>query len=503
LADELITNAAVHAQTDLRLRLELGGELLHVAVRDLDRRLPRPLPDDPQGEGGRGLRLVEQMATTWGAQPHPGGGKVVWCTLRTQPVAPSRRLAAGPSFPILEPKLAPPFRRQGLVARPQLLDRLTAASSVPVVALVAPPGYGKTTLLAHWVEQDPRPVVWLSVDQHDNDPAVLLTYLAVALDRVEPIDPRVFGALVAPGTSLLATVVPRLGAALASAAHPLVVVIDDLQLLHTQECLDALVMLADHLGEGSQLVLAGRGEPRLPVPRLRAEGQVVELGPEALAMDRHEADALLQGVEVDLPEAEVAQLVRRTEGWPVAVYLAALSLKATGTKPGTAAALVGDDRFLVDYVQSVLVADLSPGTVQFLTRTAVLDRLSGPLCDATLATTGSGVSTMACPRPPSTTPSRPATPSRSPACSYGWPFLCTTAAGWPPCNAGSTGSRITSCSNATRPSRSWALGSRRWSAARPPLSAGPMRPNGAPSRRPGRCQTARPRSRGGWRCCGR
>ena len=88
LADELITNAAVHAQTDLRLRLELGGELLHVAVRDLDRRLPRPLPDDPQGEGGRGLRLVEQIATTWGAQPHPGGGKVVWCTLRTQPVAP-------------------------------------------------------------------------------------------------------------------------------------------------------------------------------------------------------------------------------------------------------------------------------------------------------------------------------------------------------------------------------------------------------------------------------
>jgi len=189
---------------------------------------------------------------------------------------------------------------------------------VPVVALVAPPGYGKTTLLAHWVEQDPRPVVWLSVDQHDNDPAVLLTYLAVALDRVEPIDPRVFGALVAPGTSLLATVVPRLGAALASAAHPLVVVIDDLQLLHTQECLDALVMLADHLGEGSQLVLAGRGEPRLPVPRLRAEGQVVELGPEALAMDPHEADALLQGVEVDLPEAEVAQLPGgpRAGRWP-------------------------------------------------------------------------------------------------------------------------------------------------------------------------------------------
>ena len=233
--------------------------------------------------------------------------------------------------------------------RPSLLGRLTAASRVPVVALVAPPGYGKTTVLAQWVEQDPRPFVWLSVDQHDNDPAVLLTYLAVALDRVEAVDPAVFDALAAPGTSVLATVVPRLGAALATAAHPLVVVIDDIQLLHNQECLDALMMLVDHLGEGSQLVVAGRGAPRLPVARLRAEGRVVELGPEALAMDRHEAGALLQAAELQLSDAEVAELVRRTEGWPVALYLAALSMKATGSKPGAAAALGGGDRFLVDY----------------------------------------------------------------------------------------------------------------------------------------------------------
>jgi ATP/maltotriose-dependent transcriptional regulator MalT/anti-anti-sigma regulatory factor/anti-sigma regulatory factor (Ser/Thr protein kinase) len=204
LADELVTNAVVHARTDMRLRLELGGELLHIAVRDFDRGLPRPLPGDPQAEGGRGLRLVEWVAATWGAQPHPGGGKVVWCTLRTSWVGPSRPAAGGPSLPTLESKLTPPVRRPGIVPRSNPLGQLTAASGAPVASLMAPPGYGETTL-GRWVEQDQRPAVWLSVGQYDNEPARLLTYLAVALDRVEPVDPAVLGALAAPGAPVVAT----------------------------------------------------------------------------------------------------------------------------------------------------------------------------------------------------------------------------------------------------------------------------------------------------------
>jgi LuxR family maltose regulon positive regulatory protein len=388
LADELVTNAVVHAGTDLELRLELSGELLHLAVRDLDRRLPRLLPDDPHGDRGRGLRLVEWAATAWGAQHHAEGGKVVWCTLKISPVRPPRRGAVGPSFPILQSKLAPPLRRPGMVPRANALGQLAAVSSVPVVTLVSPPGYGKTTLLAQWAEQDPRPVVWLSLDEDDNDPAVLLSYLAVGLDRVAPVDPMVVGALASPGASLVSTVVPRLGAALAMAAGPLVVVLDDIQLLHDQQCLDALMMLVDHLDEGSQLVLAGRGEPAA-LARLRAEGRVVELGPAALAMDRQEAGALLAAVGVDLPEADLAGLVERTEGWPVALYLAALSLKATGSNAGGGAAVEGAGRFLVEYLQSELLSRLPAATVRFLTRTAVLDRLSGPLCDAVLDDTGS------------------------------------------------------------------------------------------------------------------
>jgi LuxR family maltose regulon positive regulatory protein len=276
-----------------------------------------------------------------------------------------------------------------MVPRAALLDRLDASSSVSVVAVVAPPGYGKTTLLVQWAERDPRPFAWLSIDDHDNDPAVLLTYLAVALDRVEPIDPGVFDALASPGALIAETILPRLGTALAAKTLPVVVVLDDVHLLHNRACQDALAALVDHLPEGSQLAIVGRGEPWLPVARLRAEGRVAELGQGDLAMDRHEADSLLRGAEVQLRQADVAELVQRTEGWPVVLYLAALSMRAGGSQDGAGVAFVGDDRFLVDYLQSVLLSRLSPEEVRFLTRTAVLDRMSGPLCDGVLGTTGS------------------------------------------------------------------------------------------------------------------
>jgi ATP/maltotriose-dependent transcriptional regulator MalT/anti-sigma regulatory factor (Ser/Thr protein kinase) len=205
LADELVTNAVVHAQTDIRLRLELGGELLHIAVSDLDRRLPCLLPDDPQAQGGRGLRLVEWVAAAWGAQHHPEGGKVVWCTLQTSRVGPSPPAAGGPPLPNPEYQPTPPGQRLRTVPPPEPLAQLTAASGVPVDSLVALPGHGKTTLLAQVVEQDPRPSVWLPVDEHDDEPAQLLASLAVALDRVETVDPGMFRALAAPGTSVAAT----------------------------------------------------------------------------------------------------------------------------------------------------------------------------------------------------------------------------------------------------------------------------------------------------------
>jgi LuxR family maltose regulon positive regulatory protein len=232
-----------------------------------------------------------------------------------------------PPFPILESKLTPPLGRDGMVPRVGLLGRLEASGGVPVVAIAAPPGYGKTTLLVQWAERDPRTFVWLSVDGRDNDPVVLLTYLAMALDRGELIDPAVFRALASPGALIVESVLPRLGSALSSRTLPVVLVLDDAHLLQDEQCVDHVIALVEHLPSGSQLAIAGRGSSPLPLGRLRAEGRVLEIGAGDLAMDQGEAASLLRGADVEVSKAHCAELNRRTEGWPVALYLAALSLR--------------------------------------------------------------------------------------------------------------------------------------------------------------------------------
>ena len=294
----------------------------------------------------------------------------------------------GSALELVESKLHPPPARPGIVARTGLVERLLAADTVPVVGVVAPAGYGKTTLLAQWAQRTAHRVGWVSVDRRDNDPAVLLTYVAVALDRVEPIDPRVVRGLAGPGASIVGAV-DRLAAAMVAMTGPVALVLDHLELLENQECLDAVAELAARLPAGAQLLVASRARPPLPVAVLRAQGRVVELGVEDLAMDHQEARALLEGAGVGLDDAEVEELVLRTEGWPVGLYLAALAHKAGGPPRHAWAGFTGDDRFMADYLWSELLGQLPPERVTFLTRTAVLERMGGPLCDAVLDTTGS------------------------------------------------------------------------------------------------------------------
>jgi LuxR family maltose regulon positive regulatory protein len=167
----------------------------------------------------------------------------------------------------------------------------------------------------------------VSVDEGDNDPKVLLTYIAQALDAVEPIDRRVFDALASPASSVPGSVVPRLGSAFWSMTSPVALVLDDVHALHNSECRAALSVLADHVPAGSRLALAGRAEPPLRVARLRAEGRILEIGPGDLSLTCDEASSLLRAAEVALAEDEVAGLHQRTEGWPAGLYLAALYLR--------------------------------------------------------------------------------------------------------------------------------------------------------------------------------
>src|SRR5215470_1264424 len=224
------------------------------------------------------------------------------------------RGAGGPAFDLVMSKLRRPQVRPETVRRPLLIERLARGDPRPIVSVVAPAGYGKTTLLSQWAEQNGQAFAWVSVDEPDNDPKVLLTYVAEALDAVEPIDGRVFDALASPGSSVPGSVVPRLGSAFSSMSAPVVLVLDDVHMLRNSEGRAALSVLAEHVPDGSRLVLAGRAEPPLRVARLRAEGRILEIGPDDLAFTASEASLLLRNADVVLGEGDAAELHRRTEG---------------------------------------------------------------------------------------------------------------------------------------------------------------------------------------------
>ena len=243
--------------------------------------------------------------------------------------------------------------------------------------------------MSQWAERNGQAFAWVSVEEPDNDPKVLLSYVAQALDKVEPINERVFDALASPGSSVPGSVVPRLSSAFSAMTSPVALVLDPVHALHNSECRTALSVLANHVPGGSRLALAGRAEPPLRVARLRAEGKILEIGPADLSLTRKEAALLLRNVDLTLGEDDVAELHRRTEGWPAGLYLAALYLREGGPLGHAAISFGGEDRLVSEYVESEFLERISRRQRAFLTRTAALERMCGPLCDAVLKVSGS------------------------------------------------------------------------------------------------------------------
>lgn len=227
-------------------------------------------------------------------------------------------------------------RRRPAVARTALVNRLCAAADIPVVAVVAPAGYGKTTLLTQWAARDARPASWHRLDRGD---ATLAEACA------------------APGRLVL---------------------VDDADVLRAPASVAALQQTLLGTGVGTTVALAARSEPARLFPRLRASGRLLEIGAADLTLGDREAQALLRRAGVLLPEHDAARLAHRTEGWPAALALAALALRS-GVTPG---ALAGDDRFLVDYVESEVLATLTPTERRFADQTCVLDDLGVDACTA-------------------------------------------------------------------------------------------------------------------------
>ena len=297
-----------------------------------------------------------------------------------------RETASGLGFELPESKFQPPTARPGIVARTALVERLAAATA-PVITVAAPPGYGKTTLLAQWAERIGSRAVWLSCDEGDNDPVVLLSALIVALDRIGPVDPAIFSALASSGADI--TIVPRFVSAVAPVRPPVTVILDHAEAVTNRLCLDTIAEFALRLPPGWRLALASRAAVPLPAARLRALGGIFEVTAGDLAMGSVEAVSLLKGAGVDADEASVRDLLRRTEGWPAGLYIAALAIKSGTRHSDVGFTFTGDDRYMGDYLRSELLERISAAEASFLVRTSVLDRMCGPLCDAVLGEQGS------------------------------------------------------------------------------------------------------------------
>jgi LuxR family transcriptional regulator, maltose regulon positive regulatory protein len=302
----------------------------------------------------------------------------------------ARTQAPNPPVTATVPGEGRPVRR-GLVRRDRLVSRLAEADDAPLVMLVAPSGYGKTTALADWTEQDGRPCAWLTLDERHNDPALLFGAIAALLDRIEPIPDGVFAPLTMPRAGVSSAVVPRLCAALRERRLPFVLVLDDLDLVDQRDCIGPLDAIARAIPGGSRLAVGTRTEPELPLARLRADRVLTQLGAEELQMTTREASELLDACGLRLREHSARKLVERTEGWSAGLYLAALALAATpdADVDAVVADFHGDDRLVADFLRDAFLAGLDEETLDFLIQTSVLDRLSGEACDAVLEREGS------------------------------------------------------------------------------------------------------------------
>jgi LuxR family transcriptional regulator, maltose regulon positive regulatory protein len=297
-----------------------------------------------------------------------------------------------PGLELVRSKLAAPAPRAGLLPRAGLQSLLQAGLGAKLCLVDAPAGFGKTTLLAQWrAAAGGGRVAWVSLDEGDDDPTRFWVYVVEALRSVEPgVGASALAALGRPRADLDRVVLPGLLNELSAAGLPLSLVLDDYHLVTNPTCHQTLTFFLDHLPAGVHLVLATRADPPLPLARMRARGELAELRVADLQFTDEEALALLNGaMGLQLGADDVQRLAERTEGWPAGLYLAGLSLRGRQDPSAFIAAFHGDNRHIADYLGAeVLVRQ--PDTIRtFLLGTSVLERLSGPLCDALLEAEGS------------------------------------------------------------------------------------------------------------------
>ena len=312
---------------------------------------------------------------------------------RDPPMAAPTGVAVSGQDVLLATKLHVPRPQPGFVPRPRLVEALGEGLARGRVLVCAPAGFGKTALLADWARGGGRPVAWLGLDGGDNDPARFWRYAVAALDRARPgLAERVGPLLGPPPPRSFEGLVTGLINELAVQPGPdeVLLVLDDYHLIDSGPVHESVAFLLENLPPGLHLVVSSRADPPLPLPRLRARGQLAELRAAELRFTTEEAAALLGAAAgPGLPGTAVAALTARTEGWAAGLQLAALSLRGQADPAGFVAEFTGSHRFVLDYLTDE-VLDGQTGQVRaFLLETSVLERLSGELCDAVTGRAGS------------------------------------------------------------------------------------------------------------------
>ncbi len=277
-----------------------------------------------------------------------------------------------------------PPPRSAVVARPRLIERLNEGKRRKLTLVCASAGSGKTTLVSEWLGQLPVPAAWLSLDEGDNDPARFLAYLFAALGTVsKEIGAGALGLLDSPQPPAAETVLTGLLNELAAIPDAFVLVLDDYHAIASEAIDRAVAFLLERMPPQMHVVMMTRADPRLAVARLRVRNQLTEIRAEDLRFTAQEADEFLNRVMgLKLSPEEIGWLEDRTEGWIAGLQLAALSLQGQPEAGRFVSSFTGGNRYVLDYLVEEVLRQQPDSVREFLRRTAILDRMCGPLCDA-------------------------------------------------------------------------------------------------------------------------
>ena len=285
---------------------------------------------------------------------------------------------------LLTTKLYIPPSRPNLVSRPRLTERLNGAMACRLALVSAPAGFGKTTLVTEWLGNVGQPATWLSLDEADNDPARFFTYLVAALQEVDPnIGQAAQAMLQAPQPPSPESLLTSLINDIAATPRPFILVLDDYHLIHTLAIHQQLGFLLEHQPPQMHTVIATREDPSLPLSRLRARGQMMEIRRAELQFTAKEtADFLRRTMRRELSQADIDSLQERTEGWAAGLQLVVLSMRGSGDVNGLIQSFTGSHRYILDYLIEEVFQQQPRGVQDFLLKTSILDRFTAPLCNA-------------------------------------------------------------------------------------------------------------------------